>query len=91
MSVNGQHPGFRTDKFLKVINVTSDNVFFGVFPQQQRLNHAQTVGHILGPSIRPGFVLKRDLVEECVAEFLGNGSGHHLLPDAVPPFAGFCR
>ena len=53
MSMNGQDLRLRPDKLLEILPVTDDYVFLLIFPQQQRLDHAQAVGDILRAAVRP--------------------------------------
>ena len=87
--VNRQHPGLGTDKLIEIINVASDDVLFVVFSEQERFDHSQPIGDVLGATIRPGLVFKGNFIEKGVGEFLRDGRRHHLLPDAVMPLAGF--
>src|SRR5882724_583168 len=73
MSMDRQDPGLRSHELLQLVQIADYDIFFSIFPQKQGLDHSQPVGHILGPAIWPGFVLKRGFVEESVAVFDRNG------------------
>src|SRR5882762_1344128 len=89
VGMNRQHLRLGANKFFKLIHIAGNYVFFPVFPQQQGLHHTQAIGHILRPAVWPRFVLKRNLIEDCVAEFVWDGGRQHLLPDAMAPLASF--
>ena len=71
--MNRQDLGLGPDKLFQILAVANDDVIFGVFAQQQRLDHAQAVRHILGAAIRPRVVNQGFRIDEGLAEFGWDG------------------
>ena len=90
MRVYGDDARLGADELVEVLDVAGDYLVLSVFAQQQRLDDAQAVGHVLGSTVGPRLVLERGLVDEGLAVLVRDGGGEHLLPDAVPPLARLC-
>src|SRR5205809_6407106 len=77
----------RPDEFIKVVVVTNHDVFFRILAEQKRLDHAQSVGNILGSTIRPRFIFERLFGYPPFSKLRGNRRREHLFPDTVVPLA----
>ena len=81
---------FGPNKAFELIDITDDDVLYAGLAQQQRLNHAQAIRHVLRAPVGPCFVFEGFLVEESLAVLLGDCRRKHLLPDTVFPLASLC-
>ena len=75
MGVDGHYPGFRSDKFFEILQVTNDYIVFLVLAKEECLDHSQAIRHIFGSPIRPRFVDQRTGIYPLVTVLRRNGRG----------------
>ncbi len=53
VGMNGYDFGLGADEFLEILEIADDHFLFRIIPQQQGLDHSQSIRHILGTPVRP--------------------------------------